>query len=349
MKLCPYCGKSIVRHALVCKHCGEWLEDISDYLVKRGSIYAHTDSMVINNSSKANQPAEKKSNCVFCESEKVLSQKEILEKRYICSSCGKKNLITGKYVEDILRNIPIGWGWLILTAYFIFSIQRYIGTLDDEVQMGITFGLSLSVLLALYFSTRWYLLKIRFVKKRNLQKIYNASIASGFLSIIGSAFFIFAFHFAYPLTGLQTDKKFSDEKIFYFKAKISELAEKQKGLNEIISKPHFNKKESVKNSGLLDEYITLNNDEKKYTDSIFRTLEESEYYSEKISDKKKIKDANLVGNKIIVYRIMSARNLKHYYLTGDNNALKAVEELNSEIYKLTRDYSVKFEDLFNTD
>lgn len=347
MKLCPYCGKTIVQQALACKHCGEWLEDISDYLVKRGSIYAHTDSMDVSYSTKPNHHAEKKATCVFCESIKILNETEIKEKKFVCSDCGKKNLITGRYVEDILKNIPVGWGWLILTAYFIFSIQKYLDTLDDEIQMGITFGISLSVLLAIYFSTRWYLLKLRFIKKRNLNKIYNSSIISGFLSLIGSVIFIFGFHFAYPMTGLQSDKRFSDEKINYYIGKIAELSEKQKSMNEVISEPHLNKKEALKNSGLLDEYIILNNDEKKYTDSIFKTIEESEYYSDIITDKKKIKDANLVGNKIIVYRIMSARNLKHYFLTGDNNALNAVEELNSEIKKLSRDYVVKFEDLFN--
>lgn len=344
MKLCPYCGKTLVKDALACKHCGEWLVDISDYLKKRGSIYADTDSMVIH-SHESHQPKERKVSCVFCEFPKILDEKEKNEKKYICPECGKKNLVNGNDISDVMENVPVGWGWLLLVAYFSFSIQKYIGTLDDELQMGITFGLSLAVLLLVYFSVRWYVLKERFEKKKNLGKIYSASIFSGVISTIAVVIFAFALYFIYPYTGLQTDKKITNTKLSYYRAKINELSDKQKSINEVISKPVSNKNEIAKNANLLDEYITLNNEEKKYTDSIYGALEESKYYTDKINNKKKIKDANLLINKIIVYKIMSAKNLKHYYHTGDNNALKAVNELNSEISKLNSEYNSKFQDL----
>jgi hypothetical protein len=352
MKLCPYCGKTLVKDALACKHCGEWLEDISDYLRMRGSVYAHTDSMVIPISDSkhiSNLQKEKKVSCVFCEFPKVLDEKEKSEKKYTCPECGKTNLVNGNHISDIMKNVPAGWGWLLLTAYFIFSIQKHIFTLDDELQMGITFFLSLLVLLSVYFSVRYYILKERFEKKRNLGKIYNASIISGVVSIIAVIAFAFALFFAYPYTGLQSDKKITNNRIYYYKTKISEISEKQKNINEIISKPIVDKNELAKNANLLDEYIKLNNEEKKYADSIYKVLEDSEYYTEKTENKKKIKDASLLVNKIIVYKVMSARNLKHFYQTGDKNALKAVEELNSEINKLNKEYSSKYQDLFAED
>jgi hypothetical protein len=348
MKLCPYCGKVLVKDALACKHCGEWLVDISDYLKKRGSIYADTDSMVIH-SHESHHPKEKKVTCVFCEFQKTLDEKEKKEKKFTCSECGKKNLVNGNDISDVMENVPIGWGWVLLVIYFSFSIKKYLNTLDDELQMGITFGLSLVVLLLVYFSVRWYVLKERFEKKKNLGKIYNASIFSGVVSTIAVILFAFALYFIYPFTGLQTDKKITNSKVYYFRTKIDELSDKQKNISEIISKPVVSKNELAKNANLLDEYIKLNNEEKKYSDSIYRTLEDSEYYSGKINNKKKIKDANLLVNKIIVFKIMSAKNLKHYYQTGDNNALKAVEELNSEISKLNNEYSSKFQDLFLED
>lgn len=348
MKLCPYCGKELVPNALACKHCGEWLADISDYLKKRGSIYAVTNSMVIN-SGTPKKAEEKKANCAFCECQKVLTENESEEKKFICPECGKKNLVTGRYVEEILRNIPIGWGWLLLTLYFAFSIHKYLDTLEDDLRVIITFAVSLSVMLLIYFSTRWYLLKLRYIKRRKLDKIYDVSAISGIVSTIGVIAFVFAFHFVYPYTGLESDKKETDIRLNHFRSKIEELSDKQKNISDLISSPTYNKKDSDKNSNLLDEYIKLNKDEKLYIDSIYKTFEDSEYYSEKLTDKRKIKDANLLVNKIIVYKIMSAHNLKHFYRTGDNKALKAVEELNSEIAKLNNEYTSKFGELFSVD
>jgi len=350
MKICPYCSKTIVKDALACKHCGEWLVDISDYLEKRGSVYAHTDHISVQSANpSSNQPKEKKRDCIYCKSTKVLTENEKEEKQFICPDCGKKNQITSGDISDIVSSVPIGWGWAILIAYFTISIQKFLSTLDDELQTGITYGLSLIILLGIYFSSRWYLLKLRFEKKKSFGKVYDISAISGVLSTLGVVIFAFGFYFAYPYTGLQTDKKETNNRVLYLRSKINELTEKQKVISEIVSQPPANKKEAGKNASLLDEYINLHNDEKKYADSIYKTLEESSYYTEKIEDKKKIKDASLLVNKIIVYKIMSARNLKHFYLTGDNNALKAVQELNSEISKLNKEYTVKFNDLFIVD
>ena len=85
MKLCPYCGKELIEHALACKYCGEWLEDISEYLEKKGSIYAYTDSVVLppDELPKENNKFSKfqKPGCVFCKSPVILNEKEINEKR----------------------------------------------------------------------------------------------------------------------------------------------------------------------------------------------------------------------------------------------------------------------------
>ena len=349
MKICPYCGKELVEKALACKYCGEWLSDISEYLEKKGSVYAHADSISIPSNKNVPQKntgeVKRNSACVFCEATNVLTDDELKEKSYKCKSCGKKNTIYGGRIDDILKNIPVGWGWVLLTVYFAFSIQKYLNTLDDDLQTSITFGLSLIVLLVIYFVMRRFILKERFEKKHFFGNISGVSVISGTVSTICAVIFIFGFHFVYPYTGLQSDKKETNFKVLHYKTKINELSEKQKQIRELLDNPVYDKKESAKKSNMLDEYINLNNDEKKYADSIYSTLSDSEFYTKKNEGKKKIKEANLLVDKIIVYKIMSARNLKHFYLTGDHNALKAVEEINTEISKLNKEYASKYQDI----
>lgn len=349
MKLCPYCGKELTEQALACKYCGEWLEDISDYLEKKGSIYAHTDSVVLppyelvkenNKFTKSKNPE-----CVFCKSPAILNEKEIKEKEFICSDCGKKNIVTNGQIDEVLKNVPVGWGWVILTVYFALAVQKYLYTLDDALQMVITFSLSVFTLLFIYFVIRRVILKERYEKRNSFGKIYNASIMSGTLSTVGAMLFIFVLHFVYPLTGLQSDKKETNMKVMYFKSKINELSEKQKEINHIISEPIFSKEAAAKNSNLLDHYIYLNTEEKKYVDSIYNVLGQSDY-SDTGENKKKIKEANVLISKIIAYKIMSARNLKSYYLTGDKKSLTAIRELNSEISNLSKEYSKNYMDIF---
>lgn len=350
MKLCPYCGKELTEHALACKHCGEWLEDISEYLEKKGSIYAHADSIILppnelpiekNKSSKSRKPQ-----CVFCNYTPNLNENEINGKEFICSECGKKNKITNGEIDEVLKNVPVGWGWILLTLYFVLAVQKYLFTLDDALQMIITFSSSVFFLLLIYFVIRRILLKERFEKKNCFGTIYNASLISGTISTIGVVLFIFVMHFAYPLTGLKSDKKETNIKLMYYKSKISTISDRQKEINNIISKPFYDKNDAVKNTVLLDDYINLNGEEKKYIDSIYQILGESDYYTSIRDNKKKIKEANILISKIIAYKIMSARNLKSYYLTGDNNALTSVRELNTEISDLSKEYSKNYMEIF---
>ena len=90
----------------------------------------------------------------------------------------------------------------------------------------------------------------------------------------------------------------------------------------------------------------MNNEEKSYADSIYQALGESDYYTSIDENKRKIKEANMLICKIIAYKNMSAQNLKNYYISGNENAYKAVQYLNSEISKLNEEYSVKYLDLF---
>lgn len=350
MKLCPYCGKPIVNQALACKYCGEWLEDISDYLEKKGSVYAHTDSIVVQPPYKSSKEtnglkSEKKVSCVFCENSIILDEKETEEKVFICKKCGKKNFVTNGNFENVFRNVPTGWGWILLVGYFTVAIQKYLGTLDDTFQVLITFSLSIFVLLSTYFVIRKFILKERFKKKKVFGKIYDASFISGAVSTVGVVIFVFLLHFIYPFTGLQSDKKETDYKIVYYNAQISKISEKQNEITNIISKPLEEKKEALKNINLLDDYINLNNKEKKYIDSIYLALDESDFYSGNKENKKRIKEANILINKIIAYKIMSARNLKNYYLYGDMNSYNTVEEINSEIANLNKEYLLKYKDL----
>jgi|WetSurMetagenome_2_1015567.scaffolds.fasta_scaffold19460_4 hypothetical protein len=349
MKICPYCGKEILEHALACKYCGEWLEDISNYLEAKGSVYAHADSVAPppnkfpKNSDKSK--VEKKPVCVFCENPASLNEKEKEEKVFICSNCGKKNFVTNGQVENVLKNIPIGWGWILLTGYFAIAVQKYLYTLDDALQMGVTFTLSVFILLSIYFFIRRYILKERYEKKKFFGHIYNASLMSGTVSSISVVLFIFILHFIYPYTGLQSDKKEIQSKIVQYDSKISELSEKQKKINDIISGPIFNKKDEANNIKLLDDYIKLNKEEKKYVDSIYSSFEESSFFSGTKENKRKIKEANLLISKIIAYKIMSAQNLKNYYLYGDKKAYETVGEINREIENLNKEYTLKFKDL----
>jgi hypothetical protein len=349
VKLCPYCGKTLTEQALACKHCGEWLEDISDYLIKKGSVYAYTDSIEAPTKSpdKINGQTRKenKINCVFCEFPKVLDEKEINDKEFICSGCGKKNIIAGGQIDDVLRNVPLGWGWVLLTAYFAFAIQTYMNTLDDVLQMIITFSLSIITLLFMYFSVRRLIIKERYLKKKFFGSIHNASVISGAVSTAGVIIFVFTLHFVYPYTGLQSDKKETNMKILYYKSKISEISAKQKEINDIISKPVENKSAAMSNINLLDTYINLNNEEKKYVDSIYQSIGESRFYTGMLDSKKKLREANNLINKIIAFKSMSAINLKHYYISGNENSYKTVQELNKEISELTKEYSSKFRDL----
>lgn len=349
MKLCPYCSKTLTDHALACKHCGEWLEDISDYLKEKGSIYADTDSMVIPpeniSDSKITYSQKKNSVCVFCDFPINLNETETKEKSFICPECGKKNIITGRNIDDILRNIPVGWGWILLAACFTIAIQKYLTILDDILQMIVTFLVSIVFMLYTYFLSRRIILKERYVKKKFLGNIYNASLMSGIISTVGVVILIFCIHMVYPYTGLLSDKQETNSKIKYFSSKLFSISEKQKEITEIISKPVSGKSEAAKNLNLLDGYIKLNNEEKLYTDSIYKILGESDYYTGINDNNRKIREASLLMNKIITYKNMSAQNLKHYYLTGNENAYNAVEELNSEIAKLNKEYSSKYQDL----
>jgi hypothetical protein len=353
MKLCPYCGKAVLEKALACKHCGEWLEDISDYLEKKGSVYAHSDSMsapIINTGGNSNQiKKEKKLTCVFCEFPRTLDEDEIRAKEFVCGECKKKNFVTSDRIDDVIRNITAGWGWLLLTAYFVLAIQKYLFTLDDILQMAITFTLSLSLLLYLYFELRKYILKEKFRKKRFFGMIYGASLISGAVSTAGVVLFVFTLHLVYPYTGLQSDKRETNMKILYYKSQINKISEKQKEINDVISKPHTQEHEIKNKISLLDNYISLNNEEKKYIDSIYSTLGESDYYTGINENKKKIVEANLLINKIIAYKTMSAHNLKNYYMSGNENAFKAVQDLNKEIAALNKEYSAKYSDLMVED
>jgi hypothetical protein len=289
---------------------------------------------------------KKKSLCVFCEFPVSLSESELKEKTFICTGCGKKNIVTNGQIDEILRNVPVGWGWILLTAYFVFAIQKYLNTLDDLLQMAVTFSVSVILLLIIYFFLRRYILKERYVKKNFFGNIYNASIMSGTISSVGVVLFIFFLHIVYPYTGLQSDKKETNQKVKYFKSRLFSISDKQKEITNIISKPVAGKKEAQVNLDLIDGYIKLNNEEKSYADSIYQALGESDYYSSIDENKRKIKEANLLISKIIAYKNMSAQNLKNYYLSGNENAYKAVEELNSEIAKLNKEYSAKYLDLF---
>lgn len=350
MKLCPYCGKNLTEQALACKHCGEWLEDISDYLKKKGSVYADQDSITIipgnSNHSKSNHAQSKNVKCVFCEFPVILNESDLKEKSFICPECMKKNILTKSHINDVLRNIPAGWGWLLLSAYFAVAIYKYLATLEDFLQMFITFVASISLMLFIYFSLRTYVLKKRYIKKKSFGNIYNASILSGSVSILSVVLFIFILHYIYPYSGFQSDKNPTDRQIAYYQSKIKNLTDKQKEIIEIISKPETDKKKISDNFSLLDSYIKLNNEEKSYNDSIYIALGESNYYSGINENKRKIKEANLLINKITAYKNMSAQNLKHYYSSGNMNAYNVVQELNSEISKLSQEYSVKFQDLF---
>ena len=73
---------------------------------------------------------------------------------------------------------------------------------------------------------------------------------------------------------------------------------------------------------------------------------ESDYYTGINDNKKKIKEANLLLNKIIAFKNLSAQNLKNYYINGDINALKSVHEINAEIANLNKEYSKNYKDLF---
>jgi|WetSurMetagenome_2_1015567.scaffolds.fasta_scaffold12144_2 hypothetical protein len=349
MKICPYCGKELVEQALACKYCGEWLEDISNYLEKKGSVYAHTDSVVLplNNFSKDTDKSkpEKKVLCVFCENPADLDEKEKEKKIFICNNCGKKNFITDGHIDDILKNIPIGWGWILLTGYFVVAIQKYLNSLDDRLQIVITFSLSVIILLSIYFLIRRYILKERYEKKNFFGKINDASLISGVISTVGVVLFIFSLHIVYPFTGLQSDKKETQLKVRYYNSKINGISEKQKEITMEVSKPIYNKKDALGNIKLLDDYISLNNEEKKYTDSIYKSLEESNFFSGMKENKKKIKEANLLISKIIAFKIMSAQNLKSFYLSGDKKAFESVEEINSEIANLNKEYSSKYKNI----
>jgi hypothetical protein len=352
MKLCPYCGKAIVKQALACKYCGEWLEDISGYLEKKGSVYAHTDSIIVPPPGKLSKDtnklkSEKKVSCVFCENSVILDEKETEEKVFVCKECGKKNIVTNGNFKNAYGSVPIGWGWILLIGYFSIAIQKYLGTLDDTLQVVITFSLSIFILLLIYFFIRRVILESRYKKKKFFGKIYDASFISGAVSTVGVVLFVFLLHIIYPYTGLQSDKKETDSKIMYYNFQISKISEKQSEIDDIISKPIYREEEALKNVNFLDDYISLNNKEKNYVDSMYKALEESDYYSGKKENKKRVKEANILINKIIVYKIMSARNLKNYYLSGDKNAFKTVEEINIEIAKLNKEYSQKFKELMS--
>lgn len=353
MKLCPYCGKIIVPKALACKHCGEWLEDISGYLREKGSVYAHTDSISLSQSgfpsNGIGKNKHKSAQCVFCEHHVVLSEKETNDKKFICANCKKKNIFTNGNSDEVLRNIPVGWGWVLLTVYFAFAVNKYLETIDDVTQIMVTFSLSICVLLVVYFFFRRFILKKKYERKKSFGKIYTSSVASGFISTIVSVLFIFVFHLVYPYTGLQSDRIETSMKVKYFESKISKLSERQEEINGIISEPISGKSDGLRNSNLIDEYINLNNEEKKYLDSIYSVLEKSDYYSGDKENIRKLKEANLLINKIIAYKIMSARNLKYYYSYGNKNSLKAVKEINTEISKLSDEYSKKYKDIINVD
>jgi hypothetical protein len=350
MKLCPYCGKALTEKALACKHCGEWLEDISDYLEKKGSVYAHTDSVSLqideNTGTSKRSSQLGKNQCVFCKSPANLNETEIKEKVFVCIECGKKNIVTNGQIDEVLRNVPVGWGWIVLTGCITIAIQKYLYMLDDILQIIVTSTLSVFILLLIYFLIRRFILKERYEKKKFFGKIYDASLISGTISMVGVALFIFVLHFAYPLTGLQSDRKETDLKIKYYKSIVSEISSKQKEINDVISKPISSKEEAAENTKLLDEYINLNNEEKKYVDSIYQTLGESNYYSGEKESKKKINEANILINKIIAHKIMSAQNLKSYYLSGNEKSLVAIRELNLEILALSKEYSKNYQDLF---
>jgi hypothetical protein len=349
MKICPYCGKELVEHALACKYCGEWLEDISNYLEKKGSVYAHTDSVVplLNNFSKDTDKSkvEKKVLCVFCKNPAELDEREKEKKIFICKNCRKKNFITNGNIDDVLKNVPVGWGWILLTGYFAIAIQKYLNSLDDGLQMVITFSLSIIFLLLTYFLIRRFVLKERYEKKNFFGNIYYASLMSGTVSSVGVVLFIFLLQIVYPFTGLQSDKKETQLKVRYYNSKINSISEKQKEITMEVSKPIYNKKDALDKIKLLDDYISLNNEEKKYSDSIYKSLEESNFFSGAKENKKKIKEANLLISKIIAYKIMSAQNLKSYYLSGDKKAFESVEEINSEIANLNKTYSSKYKNM----
>ncbi|MCX6164082.1 MAG: hypothetical protein NTU73_04355, partial [Ignavibacteriae bacterium] len=241
---------------------------------------------------------------------------------------------------------PVGWGWIILTGYFAFAVQNYLNILDDTLQIILTSLLSVSILLFIYFLIRRFILKERYEKKNFFGKIYNASLVSGTVSTVGVVLFIFVLHFVYPFSGLQSDKKETNMKVIFYKSKINEISGKQKEINNIISKPLYDKEDAFKNTNLLDDFINLNSEEKKYVDSIYQALGESDYYTSVGENKKKIKEANILISKIIAYKTMSARNLKSYYITGDKKSLTAVRELNTEIADLSKEYSKNNMDIF---
>lgn len=347
MKLCPYCGKSIVKDALACKHCGQWLEDISGYLEQKGSIYAHTDSIELpqGNPSPDKYSKNKKITCVFCGEPANPGENEIKEKSFVCLKCGKKNILTNGHSEDVLKNVPLGWGWILLAGYFIFAIQSYLNILDDNLQVILTFSLSVAFVLIIYFIVRRFILMERYEKKKFFGNIYDASIISGTVSTAGVILFIFVFHFAYPLTGLQSDRKETDSKISYYQSKIDELTQKQNEIYNIISEPPANKKDKQNYVSRIDELIHLKNDEKKYSDSIYILLVQSNFYSGDKINQKKIKEASLLMNKINSFKIMSAQNLKNYYLYGEKNSLKTIDELDKEIEDLNKLYVKNYQNL----
>ena len=353
MKLCPYCSKTLTDQALACKYCGEWLEDISDYLIKKGSVYAGTDSMILpHNVPSAAEPTsnqEKNTSCVFCGFTSELNDTEYKEKNFTCKECGKVNMVTGRHIDDVMMNIKSGWGWIILTVYFSVAIQKYLFSLDDTRQIVITFSTSLASLLAVYFLTRNLILKERYLRKKSFGNLFNASLVSGAVSTVGAVMFVFLLHMVYPFSGLQSDRKETNMKVYYYKSKIKDISGKQKEITDAISKPVREKKEAAANVNLLETYIKLNNEEKLYADSIYTALGESDYYSGINENVRKLKEANLLTSKIITYKNMSAQNLKNYYLSGNENAFKTVQELNSEISKLSKEYNMKYNDLFLED
>lgn len=347
MDLCPYCGKPIIKNAYACKHCGEWLKDISDYLSEKGSVYAHTNSMEITDTdtSKFKPTKKKEINCIFCGYTASPEENEVKEKVFICKHCGKKNVFTNGNSDFFSNNVSIGWGWVVLTGYFAFAIQSYLNMLDDTLQELVTFVLSLGFLLTVYFIIRSFILKERYEKKKYIGNIFDASIISGSVSTAGVVLFVFIFHFVYPFTGLQSDKKETDNRIEFYKSKIDDLVQKQNDIYSIISKQPESKKAAKENVTQIEEYIRLKNDEKKYSDSIYMVLGESSYYNENGENKRKIKEAGLLMNKIITYKIMSAQNLKNYYIYGEKNSIKTVNELNKEIESLSESYSKNFKDI----
>jgi hypothetical protein len=351
MELCPYCGKTIVKDAFACKHCGEWLKDISGYLEKKGSIYAHSDHIDVPdlNTNKKIASEKKEVHCIFCGIPANPNEKEIQEKAFLCHNCGKKNILVNGKSDDILKNIPLGWGWLILSAYFIFAIQSYLNMLEDNVQAILTFTASFILLLSVYFLSRNFILGERYEKKKYFGNIYDASIISGTVSTAGVILFVFAFHFVYPFTGLQSDKFETNKRISFYKSKIDELILQQNELYNIISNSSDSKKAMMDNVNHLDNYIKLKNEEKKYTDSIYAALCESSFYSDNKDNKKKIKEAGLLMNKIITFKIMAAQNLKNYYIYGERNSRKTVDELDREIENLSKHYSRNYQDIMSVE